>query len=193
MINNPFLDTKFCKDIKRSFIPKTMEMNDIDEICFRYDKHTKMYNISIRKDDNTHQYEYKKCKKRNRQKKNKVNHIESGYESNLDNIEYKTDDNIVIQDTIDKNQFIDLEQDNNEKILEQETLPNKEIQDDEVIQDTILNQFSKIDICKKFYGFMEEMCYNILNKNNIELIHEFAINTLSNVRDFWTDQGFDIN
>jgi len=190
MIGNPFLDTNFCKDIKRSFIPKTMEMNNIKEVSFQYNESTKEYDIIIKKDDNIYQYGYKKYKRRDRRKKEKINYTESDYESNLDNIEYKPNDNILIQDTISKNKIVNIEQNFNENAKQDN---DEDLQKDENIQDTTFNQFTNIDICKKYYSFMEEMCYNILNNNEIYSIHNFVINTLYNVRDYWVEQGIDIS
>src|SRR3984893_16886465 len=127
-----------------------------------------------------YQYGYKKHKRRDRRKKEKINHAESGYESNLDNIEYKADDNTIIQDTINES----IKQNNGEEIQKDENI---------IIQDTTFNQFTNIDICKKYYSFMEEMCHNILNNNEIYSIHKFVINTLYDVRDYWVKQGFDIS
>ena len=74
-IENLFNDSNFLKNIKRMFITKCMEFNNIKKFIINYDNSTKTFLFKLSRYDNNNEYEYEYkyiIKRRNREKKHSI-------------------------------------------------------------------------------------------------------------------------
>ena|ERR1700730_14395681 len=199
LLSDPFLDTDFLRDIKRCFIAKKMEKNNIEEVIFKYNEQAKTMDISINTDTNNYTYNYCIPKKRHRKNKKQIDmNKDSGYESSndiLQNNVFKTDSNnfdIINQShdhIIYDNKNIHLQNNINE-IDKQDVKKCNITNNNEVnLKKNCIEIITKEDLCQRNYLFIEDFISNIIKYNNLDQLKNFVIDTLNNVREFYNILG----